>query len=399
MGSKIKSISIVKYVEAVKARENKISQAPTNPIPPKEGYLANMISNALHPDVQYLKVARIVDMPGDAKSYYLVPNREKGTSSLAYFSAGQYLSVKLKIGNAVLTRPYSISSSPKQSLDGEYVLTIKRVKDGLATNYILDNWTVGTEVETSAPEGTFTYEPLRDAKTIIGLAGGSGITPFLSLAGAIANGDEDASLVLLYGSRSEDLILFKDEFDEIMARCDKVKVIHVLSEEKKEGYEQGYITAELIKKYAPNGDYSIFICGPQAMYNAIDKEIEKLAIRSKFVRHEVFGEYHNPRTEADYPVDVKELCKITVIERGEKKTINASCNDSLLVSLEKNGIVAPSKCRSGICGWCRAKLVSGNVYIPKSVDGRRLADYDYGYVHLCCTFPVEDVVIEISKAK
>lgn len=399
MGSKIKSISIAKYVEAVQARENKIKQAPLKELPQKDSYLANRICNALHPSIQHVKVAKIVDQPGDAKSFYLVPNEDKGTKALAFFSAGQYLSVNLQIGKAVLTRPYSISSSPRQALNGEYVLTIKRVKDGLATNYILDNWTVGTEVDVSAPEGTFTYEPLRDAKTVVGLAGGSGITPFLSLANAIADGDEDANLVLLYGSRSEELILFKEEFDGIMARCDRVKVIHVLSDQNKEGYEHGFITAELIRKYAPEGDYSLFICGPQAMYNAVDKEIEKLSIRQKFVRHEVFGEYHNPERESDYPEGVRENCKITVIERGESVTIEGSCNDTLLVSLEKAGISAPSKCRSGICGWCRAKLVSGNVYVPRSVDGRRLADFDFGYIHPCCTFPIEDVVIEISKAK
>ena len=63
------------------------------------------------------------------------------------------------------------------------------------------------------------------------------------------------------------------------------------------------------------------------------------------------------------------------------------------------GIAAPAHCRSGECGWCHSRLVSGEVYCPKSVDGRREADYIYGYIHPCCSFPLSDLVIEIPPVK
>ncbi|MBR4411168.1 MAG: 2Fe-2S iron-sulfur cluster binding domain-containing protein, partial [Firmicutes bacterium] len=68
-------------------------------------------------------------------------------------------------------------------------------------------------------------------------------------------------------------------------------------------------------------------------------------------------------------------------------------------SLEAAGIAAPAHCRSGECGWCHSRLVSGDVYTPKSVDGRREADYIYGYIHPCCSFPLSNLVIEVSPAK
>lgn len=383
------------FLKMAKTRQEHIDAAPAKAVPDLDAYVPNRLAAALHPEVQYVKIAEIKEHGKDVKTFTFVPDTAKGTKALAYFSAGQYLSVSLQVGDAVITRPYSISSSPKDALNGKYTLTIKRVDGGLATNYVLDNWKVGDEVKLSAPEGTFTYEPLRDAKTVVGLAGGSGITPFLSLANAIADGDEDAELVLLYGSRTEGDILFKDEFDAIMAKCDKVKVVHVLSNEEKAGYEHGFITAELIKKYAPKGEYSVFMCGPQAMYNACDKEIAKLNIRQKFVRHELFGEYRNPEKNADYPVGVGTTFKLTVIMRGERRTIECSANDSLLNAMEKAGIAAPARCRSGICGFCHSRLVEGNVYVPKSVDGRRLADLEYGYVHPCCTFPLSDIVLDV----
>lgn len=388
------------FTKMIPSREQRIQSASAKPVPELDTYAPNRLAKELHPDKQYVKIARITERGNDVKTFTLVPDKEKGTEKLAYFSAGQYLSIELKVGDATITRPYSISSSPKDALDGRYELTIKRVDGGLATNYILDEWTEGTELTVSAPEGEFCYEPLRDAETVVGIAGGSGITPFVSLANAIADGDEEANLVLLYGSRTADEILFKAELDEIEKKCDKVKVVHVLSAETKDGYEHGFITAELIKKYAPNKEYSVFMCGPQAMYDFVDKETEKLHIRRKFVRHEVFGEYYNPDKNADYPVKAKgNRFNLTVIIRDEKYEIECDANETVLNAIERAGIKAPAKCRSGVCGYCHSRLIDGKVYVPKSVDGRRLADYDYGYVHPCCSFPISNVTIDVPPTK
>lgn len=397
MGLKLNRFDFTKMIPE---RERRIQSASAKPVPELGSYTPNRLANELHPEKQYVVISKVVEHGKDVKTFTFVPDKEKGTEKLAYFSAGQYLSVELKVGEATITRPYSISSSPKDALNGKYELTIKRVDGGLATNYVLDNWTEGTKVTLSAPEGEFGYEPLRDAKTVIGIAGGSGITPFLSFANAIADGDEDAKLVLLYGSRTADEILFKEEFDGIEKKCDKVKVVHVLSGENKEGYEHGFMTAELIRKYAPEGEYSVFMCGPQAMYDFVDKEVEKLKLRRKFVRHEVFGEYHNPDKNADYPVKaIGSKFKLNVIIRDEKYEVECDANETILNAIERAGIPAPAKCRSGVCGYCHSRLIDGKVYVPKSVDGRRLADYDYGYVHPCCTFPLSDVTIDVPPVR
>lgn len=389
----------LKFVKMTKIRQEKIDAASAKDVPEESRYLPNRIAEALHPDLQYVVITDVVERGPDVKSFSFAPDLEKGTENLAYFAAGQYLTVFLTVGEAKVSRPYSLSSSPKESSHGRYTLTIKRDKGGLVSNYVLDNWKVGDKVTVSAPEGVFTYEPLRDAKTVVGLAGGSGITPFLSLAKAISDGDEDCNLVLLYGSRTENDILFKDEFAALEKKCDKVKVIHVLSGEEKEGYEHGFLTAELIHKYAPAGEYSLFICGPQVMYDFLDKEIEKLGLRKKFIRHEVFGEYRNPSRNEDYPKEVADEFNLSVIMRGERTEIKCSANETILNAIEKAGIAAPARCRSGICGYCHSRLVEGKVYVPKSVDGRRLADLDYGYIHPCCTFPLSDVTVDVPPVK
>ena len=396
---KLSKLNPMDFTKMTPNRQAKIEAAPATALPPTNSYVPNKIANALHPSVQYLKVEKIVEHSADMKTFYFAPNTEKGTTSLAWFSAGQYLSLTLEIGTMKMTRPYSLSSSPREALAGNYMLTIKRVDGGLASNYILDNWTVGTEVTASEPLGVFTYEPLRDAKTIIGIAGGSGITPFRSLAKAIADGDEDAEMILLYGSRTLEDAVFQEEFKALEASCPKFKLVNVLSHEEADGCENGFITADLIKKYAPAGDYSLFLCGPQAMYDFVDKEIATLGLRRKFVRHELFGEYFNPSKEADYPANVAPEFKLTVRIAGNEQTITAPADTTLLRTLEANGILAPAHCRSGECGWCHSKLLSGEVYTPKTVDGRREADLIYGYIHPCCAFPLSDVTIEVPPVR
>jgi ferredoxin-NADP reductase len=247
----LKKLKGLKFIKMLPDRQARFEAAKAEA--PAFSDNATALARALHPKRQYLKIAQVIERGEDCKSFVLVPNAEKGTTELAYFGAGKYLTVFEEIEGMPVTRAYSISSSPKESLEGKYVLTIKLVEGGLVSRFIFDNWTEGREVEVSAPAGNFEYQELRDAKNVICLAGGSGITPFLSMANAIADGDEDFTMTLLYGSRSYDNILFREELAEIEKKCSRVKVIHVLSAEDKdiEGTEKGFITAELIKKYAP----------------------------------------------------------------------------------------------------------------------------------------------------
>ena len=400
MANNFKKLKGSKFIKMLPERQERFQSAKAEF--PTFTDNATALAKALHPKKQFLKIADVKVLSDDAKTFTLVPDEEMGTNSLAYFGAGKYLTIFETINNMPITRAYSISSSPKDSLEGKYTLTIKLVEGGLMSRYIFDTWEVGTKVQASAPAGNFEYQPLRDAETVICLAGGSGITPFVSMANAIADGDEDFNMVLLYGSRSYDNILFREELDALQSKCDKIKVVHVLSDEDKdiEGTEKGFITAELIKKYAPaDKEYSIFLCGPQQMYAFVDKELEKLNLPKKFIRHEMFGEFHNPASQADYPANVPEKVKITVTIQSETQTIEGSSADTVLQILEKNGIAAPARCRSGECGFCHSHLLSGKVYVPKHLEFRRLADFKFDCFHPCCSFPLTYLVIDVPLAK
>lgn len=344
----------------------------------------NKVAKSIHPKEQKLVISRIEEHGNIAKSYYF-----KSDTELAYFKAGQYLTFKLEIGNSVVTRSYSIASSPASALNGEYQITVKRIADGFVSDYILDNWNVGDEVTAYAPEGNMTYCPLRDAKNIVAIAGGSGITPFLSLARAIDQGDEDCTLTLLYGCRTSDEILFKSELDSLSERNEKINVVYVLSHSDEEGYEKGFVGADIIKKYAPEGNYSIFVCGPGGLYKFLETELPKLQIERKYIRFEVFSSGKKVDEEP------KEF-NITVINRGNETVIKASSNETVLCAFERAGIEVPARCHTGECGFCRSKLVSGKVYIPEGEDKRRIADMQFNFIHPCCCYPESDLVVRIN---
>ena len=399
MAGKLKSLKATKFISLLSDRQKTFENAMARL--PEEADNATAIAKALHPKKQYLKISQVIERAADCRSFVLVPDESKGCTCLAYFGAGKYLTVFEEIDGMKITRPYSISSSPKEALEGKYMLTVRRVDGGIMSEYIFDNWKSGSQVTVSAPEGNFEYQPLRDAKNVVCVAGGSGITPFISMAKAVLDGDEDFDMTIIYGNRTKDSILFYDELEEIR-KTGKIKVIHVISDEKigEDGFEEGLITSDIIKKYAPeNKPYSVFICGSQAMYSFVDKEIEKLGLSKKYIRHEMFGEFYNPKSLKDYPCDVPEAVTITVTIQGETSKVTGSCDDTVLRILEKNGISAPSRCRSGECGFCHSHLISGKVYVPSHLEFRRQADLKFGCIHPCCTFPLSDLVIDVPAAK
>ena len=391
----LNSIPLEAFDELVPKRR-KIIESASDEFPRYE-YNANVLAASLHPNVQHVVVSGIKEYNG-AKCFTLSPDKEAGTEKLAYFRAGQYISLNLNIGTSVLTRPYSLCSSPKDALNGSYEIVVKRMKDGFASEYINNEFKVGTKLDISEPAGFFSYEPLRDQKTVIGIGGGSGIAPFLSLARAIADGTEDFDLTILFGSRTESEILFREEFEALAEECEKIKIVYVLSDEEKEGFEHGFITAELIQKYAPLYDYSVFVCGSQGMYDYIEGECKKLYLKPRYVRFDAYGEYRLTARDAKFTeAHEGKTYQITVVTSdGQTRTVPAKAEETILVAFERAGIKAPSKCRSGECGFCRSRLASGDVYVPEKVDYRRQYDKATGYIHPCSAFPRSDCKILIN---
>ena len=388
---------IVKFTKIIPERIERIKNASADRIIADP---INDLAYKLHPEIQHLMISETIDETKSTKTIKLIPDLDSDTRQVAYFRAGQYLSLKVDVNGYKITRPYSISSAPYEALEGFYEITIKKTEGGFLSEFAWENWKVGTKIKASDPQGFFYYDPVRDKKSIIGLAGGSGITPFRSMAREIAMGKMDAFLTLFYGSSDQDDIIFYDEFVELAKQYpEKLKVINVLSceeEIKLQGCLQGFLTTNIIQTYADVNVSSIFICGPQVMYNFLKGEIASLNLPPKRIRMEAFGEIKNIAKYEGFPVKSTETVFIVKVKMGNTHLeVPAKSTETVLIALERAKLDPPSRCRSGECGWCRSRLISGEVFISPESDGRRLADKKFGFFHPCSSYPLSDLEIDV----
>lgn len=385
-------LDMLAFKNLVPLRKKMLRSAPDtrpDPDPP-----VNMLARRLHPVRQYLRIDEVIEETPDVRSYRLVPDPARGTSGLAVFRTGQYLSVKLIVDGVRLTRPYSIASSPREALDGFYTLTIKR--SAFATGHIWEHWKVGTEVETSGPEGLFYHTRLRDVDQVCGIAGGSGITPFISMLRDFRDRGWPVVFTLFYGCNRICEIARHGELDALAKESGgRLRVIHVIANEAPaEGMEPGFITADCVRKHVDPAACTFFVCGPQAMYTFVAKELAGFGLAPKRMRFEVFGEIKNVAAMEGYPERVANSHVMTVLSQGKAIQVPALSRESVLTAMERAGLAPPSVCRSGQCGWCRTRLLAGEVFVPPDSDDRRGADRTFGVIHACASYPLSDLTVE-----
>ena len=369
-------MDLLRFKKLVPNRRKMLENGSPASLP--KSYRVNDTAKILHPGYQGAKLVAIAQNTADTKTYTFETERP------LYFRAGQYLTLGCKIGKSEVSRPYAISSSPKEALSCRVSLTVK--KCGFFSGYLFDSAAVGDSFVLGDPSGEFCYEPVKDADHVVAIAGGSGITPFYSMAQAVADGTNRHKLTIFYGARTESDLIFKKELDTLVS--DKVKVVYVLSDEKKEGYESGFIGAELLQKYV-SGDYTVMMCGPQAMYAFADKELASLGLPLRRIKKEANCVGLRDAEAKSYT--------LTVHIGFDTYTVPADARETILTALERAGLKVPSKCRAGGCGFCHSKLVSGSFSIAGQ-DKRRLADAKFGYIHPCCSYPDSDMELIVPKA-
>jgi ferredoxin-NADP reductase len=346
---------------------------------------AAQIVELLHPKRLNLRVAEIRQETPSTKIFRLVSS----DSYLPPFQAGQFINLSVEVGGVRTSRPYSIASSPNQV--GYYEIAIRRAENGFVSNFLLDELQIGDRMESTSPSGNFYYNPLVHGKDLVFLAGGSGITPFMSMIREVTERGLDRKIHLIYGSQNPEDIIYQGELKDRAGRHEYFTMDIVLSDPPA-GYRglKGFITCGLIKDLLGKVSFKTFyLCGPEAMYAFCLEELGKLGVPSKRIRTEMFGPPKDVTRQPGWPGEVRGDARFQVIYKG-KKSISAKAREPLIVSLERKGIVLPASCRSGECSLCRTKLVSGKVFQPRGVKLRK-ADQIFGYIHPCLAYPLSDL--------
>ena len=364
-----------------------------SPIPDPKDPIREL-ADKLHPEHMLFKVVDIREASPTSRIFRF----ESADGHIPPFQSGQYVNFRLKIGESVLSRPYTISSAPFEARTEHpfFEITVRRNVPYLVPDYLFENVKVGDTLEGALPFGFFYWEPLRDSKEIVALAGGSGITPFHSMAKEIAYGKmKGCKITILYGSVKANDIVLKKELDELEKACHDVKVVHVLSDEPDWPGEKGFISREIIEKYS-TPDCTYMFCGPLAMFRFVKKALDEMGISGRRFRHDVVNNPADVSTLPGYPKGTEtKTFKITVLRGIHEDVIEAKASEPVAVALERSGIAIDTHCRNGECGFCRSHLLEGEIFVSPIGDGRRRMDKEMGWFHACSSWPLTDLKIKI----
>lgn len=326
--------------------------------------------------------ARVVEVVHEtAGAHSLVLEPAEGDRSRFTYRPGQFLTVRVPAGNGWVARCYSLCSSPLT--DDRLKVTVKRVAGGLGSNWICDNVTAGDVLEVLRPAGTFTPSSLDDDLLLV--AGGSGITPVMSiLKSCLAGGN--GRVTLLYANRDERSVIFADELRALTERHPgRLTVVHILES------VQGLPTPAVLRSLAaPYTGRQAFVCGPGVFMDLVTDTFTGLGMRVHVERFfSLEGDPFEEAEPAGLPAGGGDAGEIEVEMDGETRTVPWPKSDLLLDALRRAGVDAPFSCREGSCAACACVVVEGEAVMDANtvLDEQDLAD---GLILACQARPVTD---------
>jgi ferredoxin-NADP reductase len=350
--------------------------------------VVNRVVSRIHPKCMNLRVVEILRQTATAKTFYF----ERMDGPLPPFRAGQYVNVMVNVDGVRTSRPYSISSAP---LAERLELTVRDKPGGFVAPYLFNELKAGDVLETTGPAGHFYYEPLIDGEDLVFLAGGSGITPFMSMISEAVQRRRRLKINLLYGSRTADDIIFKSELETVAASHSNFTLSQIISEPP-EGYGglKGFLDSKLIAQLV--GDTrgkTFYICGPRAMHDLCRAALKVLEVPQRRIRYELYGAPDDVSKEPGWPEGLS-VDMVFEVEVDGKRLILARAGEPLLNALDRSGLVVPALCRSGECSACRVRLLAGRVFVLSQATVRE-SDRRAGYIHSCVSYPIDNLKIRL----
>ncbi len=322
------------------------------------------------------------------------------------FKAGQFLTLQQQINGENVRRCYSICSGVNET---QLSVAIKRVDNGVFSNFANDNFKVGDNIEVMPPQGDFTVElSSQQSKNYMFLAAGSGITPILSLIKSILSIEKSSQVTLVYGNQKTLTMMFKEELSFIKSQyLTRFNWVNIMSQEdqgadilngridNKKGYQLQKQKLINITKAD-----EAFICGPESMISEVSRGFRIEGLTEFQVHYELFA------SSSEDAQLVLEKAKSRVQEYGENRTSKvtviadgrsnqfdlATVGANILDAGMANGVELPYSCKAGVCSTCKAKVVKGKVDMDIN-HGLEQHEIDAGYILTCQSHPITDEVV------
>ena len=344
-----------------------------------------------------LKVAEIVPETAEANSIrFEIPAELRDSFS---FAAGQHLTLRATINGTEVRRNYSLCTAPR---DADWMVTVKRIGGGLFSNWVGDVLRPGDTIEVMVPHGSFTTPfDAQNSRHLVGIAGGSGITPVMSLMRTLLTEEPRSRFTLLYGNRDSSSVIFLEALAGLKDKhLGRFEVYHFLDAEEQDielfnGMLDRKRLEEVIPALIPDAAVveGWFICGPGPMMDAaegalLDRNVSKERI-------------HIERFTADRPPEAvsREIAQLQTQAEGVSVAVTLDgrtrrvpfTQGNILDSARAAGLPAPFACKAGVCATCRAKVTRGEVEMAARY-GLTDEEVAEGYVLTCQSVPLADGV-------
>ncbi len=340
-----------------------------------------------------LTVAEVVDETSEARSIrFTVPEELRETFK---FKPGQHLTLKADIAGEELRRNYSLCVAPQ---DDRVMVTVKRIAGGAFSNWANDNLKPGVSVEVMPPHGSFTWDFTPGAANhYVGFAGGSGITPVMSLLKTALLTEKKSRFTLFYGNRDSSSIIFLEALAALKnSFMDRLQVHHFLAEEAEEfdllnGMLDRPKCDEILDTLIEAAEVAaFFICGPGPMMDAAEEALKANGVASDKIHLERFTADRPPEALqaqlAELSREAAGLSMLVTLDGRKRRVAFDAAAGNILDSARAAGLPAPFACKAGVCATCRARVVSGEVEMAARY-GLTDEEVASGYVLTCQSVP------------
>lgn len=317
------------------------------------------------------------------------------------FVQGQYLTFRHDFDGTEVRRSYSICSGKD---DGVLQVGIKKVEGGAFSTWANENLRAGMTLEAMEPMGSFHTSIVPElGRNYLGFAGGSGITPVLSILKTVLRREPESTFTLVYANRGVNTIMFREELEDLKNQyMQRLTVIHILESDAQDiDLFTGRIDADKCKALFDNWidiesiDTS-FICGPEPMMLAIAAALRDHGLTDEQIKFELFasaqpGRLQRKAGSASAGSQAKST-EATMTMDGSARSFTMEKDQTILDAALENALDAPYACKAGVCSTCKCKVLEGDV---EMVANHALEDYEVarGYVLSCQSFPVSDRVV------
>jgi ferredoxin-NADP reductase/DMSO/TMAO reductase YedYZ heme-binding membrane subunit len=373
-----------------------------------------------------LRVADVRRETADVRTFRLVPVGAAGQPLPFEHLPGQYLNLALTIEGRRVNRSYTIASPPTRRDACE--ITVKRTAAGRGSAHLHDRVEVGSLVKVSAPAGRFVFTGA-EADRVVLIGGGVGVTPLMSIVRALTDRGWPGQIHLVLASKTRADIIFAAELSDLAGRFPNLHVCHTLTRASSSGVEagddwkgeRGRISRALLERAVPDlARGPVYLCGPDEMMTATRKLLFEMGLPDNLLKTEAFV---SPRPGIEDAADTGAEGDEAVADRLEdtaapdrealapageggarpaavkvrfersRQVVRNSSAQTILEIAEESGVDIPFECRSGICGQCKTKLLSGRVMM-EAEDALSRDEKARGFMLACQAHPVSDVVID-----